>query len=440
MSTRRRRGGECGAVRPDELVAVEAAGDLDAGETDRAQRVDAVLVGRDDGDRCREVERRDVVHAVRLAAVTPHVVDDPRGRHDHAVRGLFDALDVLDRGVIGRGFTGDLDCDGAPRPAEVGRARDEWVTAPGEDRGWERVAVAAGRRVRDRDVVDAEQPVCGPVHARTVRGSSAPSHGRRSSDMGIDKRDGLGEHAAHCSRVIGCVEPLSADELIPVSPHDIAQSALTRLRDWIGQSDQIGMLTEYSLAFLMGVFLTIVLLAYFLVSGRQVARGIFWIVPPHRRPLVARIWTRLDPVLLRYFIGVLAIVVYATVAAYIGLGVILGINHAVFLAVLTGFVEIVPVVGPTSAAILAGLVSLRTATGLISIVEYAAYATLLRLSIDQIVGPIVLGRAAHVHPVLIIFCFLAGGVVLGIPGVILAVPVALVVKSTLATVYGDTPK
>jgi predicted PurR-regulated permease PerM len=225
-----------------------------------------------------------------------------------------------------------------------------------------------------------------------------------------------------------------------VTAHDIAQSALNRLRDWIGQSDQLGMLTEYSLAFVMGAFLTIVLLFYFLVSGRRVARGIFWIVPPHRRPLVARIWTRLDPVLIRYFIGVLAIMVYATVAAYVGLGVILGINHAVFLALLTGIVEIVPVIGPTAAAILAGLVSLRTATGIINILEYAAYATLLRLSIDQIVGPVVLGRAAHVHPVLIIFCFLAGGVVLGIPGVILAVPVALVVKSTLATVYGDAPK
>jgi predicted PurR-regulated permease PerM len=42
-----------------------------------------------------------------------------------------------------------------------------------------------------------------------------------------------------------------------------------------------------------------------------------------------------------------------------------------------------------------------------------------------------------VHPVLIIFCFLAGGVVLGIAGVILAVPVALLVKSTLATLYDD---
>jgi len=222
--------------------------------------------------------------------------------------------------------------------------------------------------------------------------------------------------------------------------HQIAEGAINRLRDWVGQTDQIGILTGYSLAFVMGAFLTTVLLFYFLVSGRQVASGIFWIVPPHRRPLVARIWTRLDPVLLRYFIGVLAVVVYATIAAYVGLGAILGIKHAVFLALLTGVLEIVPMIGPTAAAILAGLVSLRTATGIINILEYAAYATLLRLSIDQIVGPIVLGRAANVHPVLIIFCFLAGGIVLGIPGVILAVPVALAVKSTLATVYGDTPK
>ena len=63
----------------------------------------------------------------------------------------------------------------------------------------------------------------------------------------------------------------------------------------------------------------------------------------------------------------------------------------------------------------------------------------LEVPIDQVVGPIVLGRAAHVHPVLIIFCFLAGGAVLGIPGVILAVPMALAVKAALATLYGEEP-
>jgi predicted PurR-regulated permease PerM len=222
-----------------------------------------------------------------------------------------------------------------------------------------------------------------------------------------------------------------------VNAHEIVQSLLERIRDWFGQTDEIALVAGYSAAALMGVFLTMVLLFYFLASGKRLARGVFWIVPPHRRPLVARIWARLDPVLMRYFIGVLAVVAYAAVAAYVGLGVILGIQHAVLLALLTGILETVPVVGPTAAAVIAGLISLRTATGIVNIFEYAIYATVLRLSIDQLVGPVVLGRAAHVHPVLIIFCFLAGGIVLGIPGVILAVPVALVVKSTLATLYGD---
>lgn len=219
--------------------------------------------------------------------------------------------------------------------------------------------------------------------------------------------------------------------------HQIAQSLIERMRDWLGQSDMLASLFGYSAAAAMGAFLTIVLLFYFLVSGERVARGLFWLVPPHRRPLVARIWRRLDPVLMRYFIGVVVVVVYATIAAYIGLGVILGIQHAVLLALLTGILEVLPVIGPTAAAIIAGLASLRTASGVVNILEYALYATLLRLSIDQLVGPIVLGRAAHAHPVLIIFCFLAGGIVLGIPGVILAVPIALVVKSSLATLYGD---
>jgi predicted PurR-regulated permease PerM len=224
-----------------------------------------------------------------------------------------------------------------------------------------------------------------------------------------------------------------------MNAHDLAQATLSRMSDWVGQTDQLALFTGYGLAVGMGAFLSIVLLFYFLVSGRRVAYGLFWIVPPRRRPLAARIWARLDPVLMRYFIGVIGVVAYATVAAYIGLGVILGIRHAVLLALLTGVLEIVPVIGPTMAAVLAGLVSLRTASGIANIFEYAAYATILRLSIDQLVGPVVLGRAAHVHPVLIIFCFLAGGVVLGVPGVVLAVPVALIVKSTLATIYGDEP-
>jgi predicted PurR-regulated permease PerM len=222
-----------------------------------------------------------------------------------------------------------------------------------------------------------------------------------------------------------------------ITAQQIVGSGLEQIRDWLGQTDQLALLTGYGLAAIMGAFLTVVLLFYFLTTGERIAQGLLWIVPPHRRPLVRRIWTRLDPVLTRYFLGMIVVVIYATIAACVGLGFFLGIKHAVLLALLTGVLETVPVVGSTSAAILAGLISLRTATGFMSILDYALYATALRLSIDQLVGPVVLGTAAHVHPVLIIFCFLAGGIVFGIPGIILAVPVALLIKSTLATLYGD---
>jgi predicted PurR-regulated permease PerM len=213
-----------------------------------------------------------------------------------------------------------------------------------------------------------------------------------------------------------------------------------RIHGWFGRPDRLMLVAGFGFATLVGAFLTVVLLCYFLISGKSVARGLFWLVPPSRRPLVAQIGRRLDPVLKRYFIGLFVIVIYAVIAAYIGLGLVLGIDHAFLLALLTGILETIPIIGSTAAAIVAGLVSLHTATGLSSILAFALYAVLLRLSIDQIVAPLVLGSAANVHPVLIIFCFLTGAALLGIPGVILAVPAALTVKAALATLYGDDDK
>lgn len=226
----------------------------------------------------------------------------------------------------------------------------------------------------------------------------------------------------------------------PIDLNEAVRGIGDRIHDWLGRPDRLMLVAGYGFATLVCTFLTVVLLCYFLVSGKSVARGLFWLVPPSRRPLVAQIGKRLDPVLKRYFIGLFVIVIYAVIAAYIGLGRILGIDHAFLLALLTGILETIPIIGSTTAAIIAGLVSLHTATGLSSILAFALYAVLLRLSIDQIVAPLVLGGAANVHPVLIIFCFLTGAALLGIPGVILAVPAALTVKATLATLYGDDDK
>jgi len=223
----------------------------------------------------------------------------------------------------------------------------------------------------------------------------------------------------------------------PMDPHQMAATAVTAIRNWVTQAGTALLLAGWSFSAAFGMILTLVILFYFMVGGPTLGAGLFSLVPPHQRPLVDRMWERVDPVLKRYFIGIAIVVVYAMVASYIGLGLVLGLNHAVLLAILTGLLEMIPVVGPAASAIVAGLVALHHAKGMWAILAYVLYAGLLRLSIDEFLGPIVLGRAAHIPAVMVIFCFLAGGVLFGITGVIMAVPVALTIKIVLATLYDE---
>jgi predicted PurR-regulated permease PerM len=218
----------------------------------------------------------------------------------------------------------------------------------------------------------------------------------------------------------------------PMDATQVAAAATAGIREWVGKAGRIAALGAIAFAGAFGAILSCVLLFYFLLSGPSLARGTLWLFPPADRPLVSAVWQRLDPVLKRYFIGVILILLYATAAAYVGLGLVLGIKHAVFLAFLTGMLEIVPVIGPGASAAIGGLAAVHYAKGIGLILGYAIYAVALRISIDQILGPVALGTAARLHPVLIIFCFLAGGVLFGLPGIVLAVPAALTVRTALS--------
>jgi predicted PurR-regulated permease PerM len=71
-----------------------------------------------------------------------------------------------------------------------------------------------------------------------------------------------------------------------------------------------------------------------------------------------------------------------------------------------------------ASALLVGLIAVQNATSIWAVIGYAIYATVLRLSIDQLVEPLVLGKAAYLHPTLVIFCHLAGGYLFGIVGLV----------------------
>lgn len=221
------------------------------------------------------------------------------------------------------------------------------------------------------------------------------------------------------------------------SPAQIADMVVNGMRQFLQQNGRLLLIAGASIAGFFSFILSWVLLFYFLADGPRIASGLVWLVPPTRRPLIHRILPVLSATLRRYYIGVGTVVIYAAIAAYLGLGIFLHLKNAVILAILTGVLESIPVVGPAASAVLGILAAMSQAVTFSDMIAFAIYLTVLRVSIDQVVGPLVLGSAGRISPVLVMFCFLSGAVLFGIAGVILAVPFALSVKVILEAVYGD---
>jgi predicted PurR-regulated permease PerM len=188
---------------------------------------------------------------------------------------------------------------------------------------------------------------------------------------------------------------------------------------------------------MMGGVLTCALFGFFLFTGRQLAQGMLWLVPPRYRSLVRSLAQKVDPVMAHYLEGVFIIVAFTTTVTFIVAGLVFHVSHAFFLALAVGLLELIPVIGPILSFITFGLVAVQQ-TSFAMIIWFGVFTIALRLAIDQLVGPLVLGRAAEIPPVVVMFAFLAGGTLYGFLGVLLAIPVAAAVKIVLADVYDQT--
>ena len=194
---------------------------------------------------------------------------------------------------------------------------------------------------------------------------------------------------------------------------------------------------EIGISALLGVFLTLVLIPYFMISGPQVIDGLVWLLPPERRPPVRRVLGRIEPVLRRYLVGIAVVVACTAIAAYLGFGLLFALPHAILLSITVGALEIIPALGPFTSLVLVGFSSLQQhSLGIAG--ALMAYAVALRLVIDNVLGPIVLGRSAKLRPVAIIFAFVVGAALFGVVGLLLAVPVAVCIVIVLEYYYADS--
>ncbi len=111
---------------------------------------------------------------------------------------------------------------------------------------------------------------------------------------------------------------------------------------------------------------------------------------------------------------------------YLGL-TILGVKHALVLAVIAAIFEIIPVFGPTLAAVPAVMIGFVDGGFTIGMLVIALYVIFQQFE-NHLIYPLVVTRVVGVPPLLVILALLIGAELAGFLGIILSVPVAATIQ------------
>ena len=244
----------------------------------------------------------------------------------------------------------------------------------------------------------------------------------RSITAGLDQLDA----AVPWSRLPGDIGGLS----------DLAQQALAGLSGGGALSEGLGLVRQVG-DFATGTLLTLVALFFYLKDGRRIWQGMLDLVPP-------RYAGDLDTVAQESFwtIGAFLrgqLLVALVDAVFIGVGLwILGVPLVLPLAVLVFFGGLFPIVGAFLSGTVAVVVALAdegpgTALAVLGVV------LLVQQLEGHVLAPIIQGRIIALHPLLIILSVTTGGVLMGILGAFLGVPVAAVIARIVDHLRGRAP-
>lgn len=178
-----------------------------------------------------------------------------------------------------------------------------------------------------------------------------------------------------------------------------------------------------------GVFsfvLIVVFSFYFAVIETGVDDFLHVISPKKYQKYVIDLWRRSQHKIGLWMQGQLILAVIMGVLVYLGL-TILGVKHALLLAVLAAVFEIIPVFGPTLAAvpaILIGFVGGGFTTGVAVTVLYIIFQQFE----NHLIYPLVVTRVVGVAPLLVILALIVGAELAGFLGILLSVPAAALIQ------------
>lgn len=172
----------------------------------------------------------------------------------------------------------------------------------------------------------------------------------------------------------------------------------------------------------VAVVTVLVLTLYLMAALPSVKTAAYKLVPQRRRARAVFLGEEISRRVGGYVLGQTAVAVINGLLTYVML-IVLGLPFSAVLAVLAGFLALVPILGTVVGGVVITLVALSAAgwvTAVIALGYYIAYHSFEA----YVLAPRIMHRAVDVPAVVVILAVLAGGTLLGVVGALIAIPVA----------------
>ena len=156
------------------------------------------------------------------------------------------------------------------------------------------------------------------------------------------------------------------------------------------------------------------------------------LLPPERQPAVSRVFDATGKVLQRWLLGQLVVMIIIGVLSGIGLW-LLGIEAAIALGLVGGFLCFIPYVGAVLAAVPATLVALTQGPSYaLSVIAMYAIVPFVE---GNFITPLVQAETTALPPVLSMLSVVAFGILLGPSSVLIAAPLTLFLIVAVEVLY-----
>ena len=171
-----------------------------------------------------------------------------------------------------------------------------------------------------------------------------------------------------------------------------------------------------------------VLSIYFLFGLPKIKVFGYRLVPHSRRPRVILIGDEIFAKVGGYVLGNFITSVIAGLGTYFWL-LAWGVPYPILLGMFVAFLDLIPVIGSTIGGIVVSVVALTVSlpVALATLAFYIGY----RLAEDYLIVPRIMGRTVEVPAIVSLVAVLIGGVLLGIVGALVAIPVAAAIRLLL---------